>query len=171
MEQEMRPEETRGALGAWQKAVQHAQRGRLEDLEANLGKLSDDERNVMVKNGEEAWENVQQCKPAALTWLQENAEAIDEARVMDLARGIIDYAEAPSTHEMMLNIGTVGIPMKLEEMKEEFDADKDDARYMARNPVGWATWHQHDEDDIERRRIAREVIYSHFHSMVMTPSG
>ena len=171
MEQEMRPEETRGSLGAWQQAVRQAQTGRLEDLEANLGKLSEDEWNAMVKNAEEAWENVQQCKPAALKWLEENAEAIDGARVMDLARGLIDYAKAPSAHELMLNVGAVGIPMKLDEVKEKFDPDKDDARYMAQNPVAWATWHQHDKDNIERRRMARELIYAHFHSMVMAPYG
>ena len=171
MEQEMRPEETRGALGAWQKAVQHAQTGRLEDLEANLGKLSENEWNAMVKNAEEAWDNVQQCKPAALGWLQENAEAIDEAHVMDLASGIIDYAEAPSAHEMMLKVGAVGIPLKLDDVKQEFDPDKNDAQYMARNPVTWATCDQHDEDDVERRRVARELIYAHFHSMVMAPTG
>ena len=171
MEQEMGPEETRGALGAWQNAVQHAQTGRLDDLEANLGKLSEDEWNAMVNAAEEAWENAQQCKPAALEWLKENAEAIDNARVMDLARGIIDYAEAPSAHEMMLNVGAVGIPMKLDEVKVEFDPDKHDTRYMARNSVAWGIWHQHDEDDIERRRMARELIYAHFHSMVMAPSG
>ena len=149
MEQEMRREETRGALG----------------------KLSDDEWNAMVKNAEDAWENVHQCKPAALKWLEENAEAIDEARVMDLARGIIDYAEAPSAHELMLNVGAVGIPLKLDDVKEEFDPDKHDARYMARNPIAWGIQHQHDEDDIEKRRIARELIYAHFHSMVMVGDG
>ncbi len=158
MEQEMRPEEARGALGAWQKAVQQMQTGSLEVLEANLGKLSGDEWNATAKNAEEAWENAQQCKPAALERLKENAKAIDNA-------------EAPSAHEMMLNVGAVGIPMKLGEKKEEFDANNDDARYMARNLVGWATWHQHDEDDIERRRIAREVIYAHFHSVVMVDDG
>ena len=171
MEQEMRAEETRGALGAWQKAVQPAQTGRLEDIEANLGKLSDDEWNAMVKNAEEAWENVQQCNPAALEWLKENAEAIEEARVMDLARGFIDYAEAPSAHEMMLNVGAVGIPMKLDEVKVEFDPDKHDTRYIARNPVAWGIWHQHDEDDIEGRRMARELIDAHFHSVVMVDDG
>ena len=63
------------------------------------------------------------------------------------------------------------IPVTADPVKEECDADNDGARYIARNPVGWATWHQLNENDIESRRIAREFIYAHFNSVVMVHGG
>ena len=52
----------------------------------------------------------------------------------------------------------------------EIDTSNREAKFLARNPIVFAILHQHDSD-LERRRAAREIIYRHFHKIVMVGDG
>ena len=159
MADEARREGTRPVLGDWLEAVQHAQTGRFEDLEANLGTLSEEQWNAMVKAVEDAWEKVQESKSAVTAWLHEHAIELRRARIHDIARALVDPGEVPAPEELAINVGCMGIPMKL----SEIDTSKREAKSLPRNAIVFAILHQHDSD-LERRRAAREIIYGHFHS-------
>ena len=166
MNQAATPDGTRPVLEQWLEAVQHAQTGKFEDLEANLGMLSEEQWNAMVKASEDAWEKVREGKSEAVAWLHECADEVRRGRTHDIARAIVDPGEVPAPQELAMNTGCTGIPMKL----NEIDTSNREAKFLARNPIVFAILHQHDSD-LERRRAAREIIYGHFHKIVMVGDG
>ena len=166
MNQETTPKGTGTGLGAWLEAVQHAQTGKFEDLEADLGMLSEEQWNAMVKASEDAWEKVREGKSEAVTWLDEHANELRRGRIHDIATGIADPGEVPSPDELAINVGCMGIPMKLSEL----ETSNREVKPLARNAIVFAILHQHNSD-LERRRAAREIIYGHFHKIVMVGDG
>ena len=166
MNQDTTPEGTGPGLGAWLEAVQHAQTGKFEDLEANLGMLSEEQWNTMVKAAEDAWEKVQEGKSAVTTWLHEHADEVRRERIHDIARAIVDPGEVPAPEELAINVGCMGIPMKL----NQIETNNREVKSLARNANVFAILHQHDSD-LERRRAAREIIYGHFHKIVIVGDG
>ena len=166
MNDEATPEVTRPVLREWLEAVQVAQTGRFEDLEADLGTLPEERWNAMVKAAEDAWEKVQKGESAVVAWLHEHEGELWRGRIHDIARGLVDPGEVPAPEELAINVGSMGIPMKL----REIDTINRETTFLARNPIVFAILHQRDSD-LGRRRAAREIIYGHFHQIVAVGDG
>ena len=71
-------------INQWLEAWESAQSGRFEDLEADLGMLSEEQWNTMVKAAEDAWEKVRDYPKERVRrsglWNQRHAdEAYDPA--------------------------------------------------------------------------------------------
>ena len=160
------PEGARPVLQQWLEAFDEAQTGRFEDLEANLGTLSEERWNAMVETAEDAWEKVQVRRSAVTAWLHEQADERRKGRTHDVARGILVQSDVPAPEAPAINPGCMGRPMKL----SEIDTSNREAKFLARNPIVFAVLHQHDSN-LERRRAAREIIYRHFHAIVMISNG